>query len=104
MSYSVAQRTREIGIRTALGADHGRILWLVMGRACVLVAIGAGLGVAGALATSQWMSSLLFGITPRDPASLAAGVALLTSVALLAAWIPARRAAALEPVQALRAE
>jgi putative ABC transport system permease protein len=104
MSYSVAQRTREIAIRTALGADRRGILLLVMGRACALVTIGIVLGTAGALATATWMSSLLFGVKPRDPISLGAGTALLALVALLAAWVPARRASTVDPAHALRAD
>jgi len=104
MAYSVEQRTREIGIRAALGAGRGALVGLVMQQAAILAAIGVGLGLAGALVTTKWMASLLFGIKPRDPASLAAAVGILAGTALLAAWIPARRAAAVDPIRALRSE
>jgi ABC-type antimicrobial peptide transport system permease subunit len=104
MAYSVEQRTREIGIRAALGAGRGALVGLVMHQAAFLAALGLALGLAGALLTTKWMSSLLFGIKPRDPASLAAAVGILAATALLAAWIPARRAAAVDPIRALRIE
>jgi putative ABC transport system permease protein len=104
MAYSVEQRTREIGIRAALGAGRGALVGLVMHQAAILAALGLALGLAGALLTTKWMSSLLFGIKPRDPASLAAAVGILAATALLAAWIPARRAAAVDPIRALRIE
>jgi putative ABC transport system permease protein len=104
MAYSVEQRTREIGIRAALGAGRGALVGLVMRQAAILAVIGVALGLAGALVTTKWMASLLFGIKPRDPASLAAAVGILAGTALLAAWIPARRAAAVDPIGALRIE
>jgi putative ABC transport system permease protein len=104
ISYSVAQRTHEIGVRAALGAGQGRILSMVMGHALLLTAIGLGVGLAAALATTTWMSTLLFGIKPRDPLSLGAGALVLGVVALVAAWVPARRAAAVDPIKALRVE
>jgi putative ABC transport system permease protein len=104
ISYSVAQRTHEIGVRAALGAGRGRILSLVMGHALLLTTIGIGVGLVAAVATTKWMATLLFGIKPRDPLSLGAGALLLGLVALFAAWVPARRAAAVDPIRALRVE
>lgn len=104
IAYSVAQRRHEIGVRTALGASRGRVMTLVMRQAAFLTAAGLALGVAGSLAGARFMASLLFGVTPADPISIAAAVSVLAGVAILAAWIPARRAAAIDPLVALRAE
>jgi ABC-type antimicrobial peptide transport system permease subunit len=104
MAYSVEQRTQEIGIRAALGASRGALVGLVMRQATVLAAAGVLLGVAAALASGRVLSSLLFGVTPRDAASMIAAAVTLGATALVAAWIPARRAAGIDPIRALRTE
>jgi putative ABC transport system permease protein len=104
LAYSVARRTREIGVRVALGAEPGRIVRLVVGAGARFVMAGAAAGLAGALLLSGLMKGLLFGIGPRDPLSFLAAPAVLIAVALFAAYIPARRAARISPVEALRSE
>jgi ABC-type antimicrobial peptide transport system permease subunit len=104
ISYGVTQRTQEIGIRVALGADDRKVLGLVVGHAAALTGIGLLLGLTGALGLSSVIAGLLFQVSPTDPPTLAAGVVLLSLVALLAAVIPARRAARVDPAIALRAE
>ena len=102
ISYGVAQRGHEIGIRMALGASSGDVLRLIVGGGFALAAIGIAAGVAGALALSRLMTSLVYGVDPLDPLTFVAVPALLTGVALLASWLPARRAAATAPGSALR--
>jgi putative ABC transport system permease protein len=102
--YSVAQRTRELGVRVALGADPGRVLRLVLGQELRVCAAGIALGAAGALALAGVMRSLLYGVPPRDPATLAAAATLLFAVTALACYLPARRAARVDPIEALRQE
>jgi putative ABC transport system permease protein len=104
IAYSVAQRTHEIGLRAALGASRGRLMSLVMRHAAILTFAGLALGIAGAIGGTRFMSSLLFGVQPNDIVSMAVAALLLAVVALLAAWIPARRAARVDPLVALRAE
>jgi putative ABC transport system permease protein len=104
MAYSVEQRTHEIGIRAALGAGRGALVGLVMRQATVLVGLGVALGIGAALAMGRILSSLLFGVTPRDPVTLIAAAVTLALTALAAAWVPARRAAAVDPIRALRVE
>ena len=104
IAYSVAQRTHEIGVRAALGASRGRVMALVIRHALLLTAAGLALGIAGAVAGTRFMSSLLFGVQPNDLVSMAVAVLTLAVVGLLAAWIPARRAAAVDPLIALRME
>jgi putative ABC transport system permease protein len=104
ISYSVAQRTHEIGVRAALGASRARLMSLVMGKVSVLTAIGLIAGLGGAIASTRWLETLLFGVAPRDAISLAAAASVLGLVALAAAWIPARRAARVDPLVALRVE
>ncbi len=102
ISFAVAQRTREIGIRVALGADRGAVLRLIVGQGAGVAAVGLVLGVVAALAATRVLRALLFDVTPTDPLTLIAVVALLAVAALVACWIPARRAARLQPATALR--
>jgi putative ABC transport system permease protein len=104
ISYTVAQRTREIGIRRALGAKVSDVVRLVMGEGLLLGVIGVGLGLLGATLLMQWTSTLLFGVTARDPITYASVGAILLLTAAFASWIPARRAIKVEPVTALREE
>ena len=104
MSYTVARRTKEIGVRMAVGAQRGAILQMVLREAFLLVAIGLAAGIAFSLAGAKLLQDLVFGIAPRDPLTLAVASAVLLGTGLLAALIPARRAAATEPMQALRTE
>jgi putative ABC transport system permease protein len=102
MAWSVSQRTQEIGVRMALGAGRGQVLRQMVGEGARLIAWGLALGLAGALAASRLLAGLLFEIDPTDPWTLIGVTLLLSSVALLASWLPARRAARLDPQIALR--
>jgi len=104
LSYSVAQRTHEMGVRAALGATYWDQLRLVLRGGMLLTAIGLGLGIAGALAATRLLGSLLFNVMPYDALTLAAVMAVLASVALAACYIPARRATRVDPMVALRYE
>jgi len=104
ISYSVAQRTQEIGIRTALGATPAKIVALVVGHGMTWVAFGLATGAAAALGTTRLMGSVLFGVGPSDPITLAGTLGVLAAVAGLACYLPARRAARIDPLRALRAE
>jgi putative ABC transport system permease protein len=104
MGYAVAQRTREIGIRVALGAERSDIMRLIVRRGVMLTLIGAGIGLALALALTRALKSLLFGVSATDPLTFSAIVTLLFAVALLACYFPARRATKVDPVVALRNE
>jgi predicted permease len=104
LSYSVAQRTHEIGIRMALGADRSSVRTMVLRQGMALTGIGVVLGIAGALALTGWLSSLLFEVEPGDPVVLAGVAVTLTLVAALSGYLPARRATAVDPIQALRRE
>jgi predicted permease len=104
LSYGVVQRTREIGIRMALGARPTRVLRLVVGDGLVLTVAGLAIGLAGSAALTRLLTSLLFGVTATDPATFVAVAAFLTLVALVASYLPARRATKIDPAVALRTE
>jgi putative ABC transport system permease protein len=104
ISYGVAQRTQEIGIRMALGARHADVLAMVVRHGAVLAGVGMVVGLAGALALSGLLSTLLFRVSPTDPPTFAGGIVVLMAVAVMAAALPARRAARTDPMVALRSE
>ncbi len=104
LSYNVSQRTRELGVRLALGAPRSGVLWLVLRQTIALVVAGVALGVGLALASGRLVQSLLFGVRTTDAWTLAIVAGMLLVSALAAAWSPARRAATVNPVEALRAE
>lgn len=104
MSYSVAQRTKEIGVRMALGANRPEVLALVVKRGMLLVGIGIAAGVVLALALSRLIAGMLFGITATDPLTIIGVAVLLGAVAFVANYLPARRAASVDPMVALRYE
>ena len=104
MSYTVSRRTREIGIRIALGAERPTVVWMVLREVAFLTAVGIGIGVPAALALSRFVRSQLYGIEPSDPATLVIAATTLAAVGLFAGYIPARRAARVQPVRALRYE
>jgi putative ABC transport system permease protein len=104
VSHAVNGRIREIGIRIALGADRGTVLRLVVGRSFALGAVGLTLGLAGALAATRTLREFLFEVGPTDPAALAGAAVLLLAVTMGASYLPARRAAKVDPVEALRSE
>lgn len=102
LSFGVAQRTREFGIRRALGADVSHVVRIASGRAIRLVAIGLAIGLAGGLSASRAMRSMLYETTAADPLTMIGVSGLLLCCAMLAAWLPARRAASVDPAIALR--
>ena len=104
MSYVVGQRTQEIGIRMALGAQRAHVLRLILSRGVKMALLGAGIGLLAALALSRLIRELLYGISPADPLTFAAVALLLLFIALLACYLPARRAASVDPTLALRCE
>ncbi|HEY2737155.1 MAG TPA: ABC transporter permease, partial [Thermoanaerobaculia bacterium] len=104
IAYAVSQRTREIGVRMALGATRHDISRMVLGEGLAITCLGIAVGLAGALALTRLMLALLYGVSPTDPATFVAVPALLAGVALLATWVPARRAARVEPLVAIRCE
>jgi ABC-type antimicrobial peptide transport system permease subunit len=104
MAYSVNRRTREVGIRMALGAQRTDILLLILRNAAVLVAAGLVIGLACTWVATQALKSFLFGVSEHDPVTVVLACALLIACGLVAALIPARRAASIDPMQALRSE
>lgn len=104
ISYSVSQRTREIGIRMAIGARHQDVSRMVMRQGLVLMAVGVALGLLGALVLSRFITSQLYGVTPNDPVTLAGVFVVMVVVAMVASYLPARRAARVDPILALRAD
>lgn len=104
IAYSVAQRTSEIGVRMALGAQRNDILRMVVGQGIKLVLIGVAIGLAGALALSSLLTQFLYGVVPDDPATFIGVAVILTAVAALACWIPTVRATRVDPIVALRYE
>jgi putative ABC transport system permease protein len=104
VAYSVSQRRRELGVRRAIGASDGAVIRLVLGGGLRFIAIGLGLGLAGALLTARFLGTLLFGVSAADPVTLGVTLCLVAGVALAACWIPARRALQVDPVIALRGE
>ena len=104
VAFTVNRRSREIGIRMALGAERRDILRLVLGQGLTLAAIGAGIGLVASLAAMRLLSTMLYGVRPTDPLTFAGSSTLVILVALAASWIPARRAASIDPMQSLRTE
>jgi ABC-type antimicrobial peptide transport system permease subunit len=104
MAYSVANRRNEIGIRLALGAQPGQVRGMILRESTWLAMAGVVVGVGAALLLTRMVKSMLYGIQPNDPLTIAGGVSILLVVALAASWIPARRAAAVQPMEALRHE
>jgi putative ABC transport system permease protein len=102
VAYTVSQRTQEIGVRMAMGAQRGQVLGMIVGGGMRLTLVGVAIGIAGALALARFVESMLFEVTPFDPASYVATAGLLMAVAALACYIPARRAMRVDPIVALR--
>jgi putative ABC transport system permease protein len=104
LAFSVSQRTNELGIRVALGAQRGEILRMILGEGAAMACVGLAIGGVAAIPLSQLLKGLLFGVEPADPPTIAIAAALLVAVAVVAAWIPARRAMAVDPITALRGD
>jgi ABC-type antimicrobial peptide transport system permease subunit len=104
VAHSVARRTSEIGIRLALGADRRNVRLMVLREASATAVVGAAIGLVVSAALTRWVQAMLFGVTPLDPLALSAAVTTMLAVAVLAGWLPTRRASMLDPVGALRHE
>jgi predicted permease len=104
MTYRVARRTREIGIRIAVGARQRTVVWMMVRETLLLVTVGAALGTLGSLAANRYIAAQLFGVTPRDPVAIVIALSVLGIVTMVAGYVPARRASRIDPVKALRAE
>ena len=104
ISYSVVRRTNEIGIRLALGAQTGSVLWMVLRESLLLLAVGLAIGLPLTFATTHLVGSQLFGIQAYDPATFTTAIAVVAAMTILAAWLPARRAAKVDPMVALRCD
>jgi putative ABC transport system permease protein len=104
IAYSVSQRTHELGLRMALGAERAGVVMMIVREGLAMAAIGIAAGLGAAALATRLMTELLVGVTPRDPLTFAGGAALLLTIALLASYIPARRALRVDPIVALRAE
>ena len=104
LAYAVTQRTRELGVRLALGAQKRQLIWLVMRRAVVILVLGAAVGMAISLAATRIIVNMIYGVRPFDAITLIGATVLLVATGLLASYIPARRAAHVDPLQALRTE
>jgi ABC-type antimicrobial peptide transport system permease subunit len=104
MAQTVVRRRREIGVRVAVGAQPGTIEWMFLRESLRLVVLGMALGIPAAVAVTRLSASMLFGLGPHDPASVGVAVVVLTATVTIAAWVPARRAAGVDPVVVLREE
>ena len=102
IAYSVSQRTREIGVRVALGAQRTNVLRLILGQGALLTAAGVGVGLLGALGVTRFMRAMLYGVSPFDPVSFVAVTLVLSAIGFLASYVPAIRAARVDPIDALR--
>jgi ABC-type antimicrobial peptide transport system permease subunit len=104
IAYSVTERTHEIGIRVALGASRGEVAGMVMSQGMFMTIAGLALGLAGAAFATRYLASLLYGVRPNDPLTLGGAAVVLGAVAMMACWVPARRATRVDPMVALRHE
>jgi ABC-type antimicrobial peptide transport system permease subunit len=104
MAYRVVRRTREIGIRIAIGARQQSVVWMMVRETLLLVTVGATLGTVGSIGVNHLIAAQLFGVTSRDPAAIAVALSVLACVTLIAGYVPARHASRIDPVSALRAE
>jgi len=104
LAYSVGRRRREIGVRIAIGAPRGAVEWMFLRESLILLACGAAIGVPAAMVSMRLVSSMLFGLSPQDPATIAAALTVLTLATVAASYVPALRAASIDPIRALREE